>query len=452
MRSNFSVRLNAERGALMLALTVAGCLIQPTVRGANIEWVRQIGNGFGANLSTGVAVDASGGVYISGSTPIGLEGPSLGQRDAFVRKYDATGSTQWTRQFGTANEDSASDIAADKAGSIYVTGNSNITIGGAAYLRKHDEAGAFQWSSIISNGSAEFVVPLGISADSTGSIYVTGYILGSLWNPSAGGEDAFLAKYDAAGTQQWAHQFGVSGDDVGTGVSIDGLGNVYLSGSTHGSLEGPSAGGRDGFLRKYDSSGNVVWAKQFGTAGSESATGVGADALGNVFVSGFTSGSLGAPNAGLNDALVLQYDASGSLVWTRQIGTAADDGFSSASADGTGNVYVAGHSGGSLAAPAAGEEDIIVSKFGADSTLFWTAQLGGVFGERSQAVAADGQTAYTSGWTSSDLAPPGRLPGAPEAIAFVAKVIPEPNAATLALLTAPVLAFRRRAREAGRLA
>jgi hypothetical protein len=62
---------------------------------------------------------------------------------------------------------------------------------------------------------------------------------------NAGGRDAFVSKYDAAGILQWTKQLGTTTEDEGHGVSADGLGNVYISGGTWGNLGGVNAGGQD---------------------------------------------------------------------------------------------------------------------------------------------------------------------------------------------------------------
>ena len=90
------------------------------------------------------------------------------------------------------------------------------------------------------------------------------------------------------------------------GVSADGLGNVYISGYTGGSLGGPNAGGNDAFVSKYDAAGNFQWTRQLGTSASDLSYGVSADGLGNVYFSGYTLGSLGGPNAGGDDAFVVK--------------------------------------------------------------------------------------------------------------------------------------------------
>ena len=87
---------------------------------------------------------------------------------------------------------------------------------------------------------------------------------------------------------QWTRQLGTSADDDSYGVSADGLGNVYISGYTDGSLGGPNAGSDDAFVSKYDAAGNFQWTRQLGTSATDDSYGVSADGLGNVYFSGYT--------------------------------------------------------------------------------------------------------------------------------------------------------------------
>src|SRR5690606_14256038 len=243
-------------------------------------------------------------VYITGPTQGGLGGPNAGMNDAFVSKYDDGGSLQWTRQLGMTNNDYGS----------------------------------------------------GVSADGPGNIYIPGYTQGSLGGPSAGSYDNFVSKYDATGTLHWTSQFGTIEQDFSTDVSADGLGNVYISGYTYGSLGGPNAGSFDAFVSKYDATGTLQWIRQLGTSNSNDyGSSVSADRLGNVYILGYTAGSLGGPNAGLNDAVVSKYDATGTLQWVRQFGTSNNDNGTGVSADGLGNVYISGYTQGSLGGPNAGD-------------------------------------------------------------------------------------------------
>src|SRR5439155_701956 len=136
--------------------------------------------------------------------------------------------------------------------------------------------------------------------------YVAGTTDSGLGGASAGDYDAFVAKYDPAGNALWIRQFGTSGDDGPCGVAVDAAGNVYVAGFTSGNLGGASAGDYDAFVAKYDAAGSAFWTRQFGTSDYDDAHGVAVDAAGNVYVAGSTSGSLGGASAGYDDAFVVR--------------------------------------------------------------------------------------------------------------------------------------------------
>jgi hypothetical protein len=153
----------------------------------------------------------------------------------------------------------------------------------------------------------------GIAVDGSGNVYVTGETEGGLdGNPSAGGYDIFVVKYDSAGVKQWVRQLGTGGWDVGIGIAVDGSGNVYVTGWTQGGLDGnPSAGGYDIFVVKYDSAGVKQWVRQLGTGGWDVGYGIAVDGSGNVYVTGETDGGLdGNPSAGGRDVFILSLRSS----------------------------------------------------------------------------------------------------------------------------------------------
>jgi hypothetical protein len=311
----------------------------------NLQWTRQLGTAE-FDESGGVSADGLGNVYISGTTSGSLGGLYAGVRDAFVTKYDAAGNLQWTRQLGTGQDDVSYGASADGLGNVYISGTTDGSLGGPSagsgdtFLSKYDAAGSLQWTRQL--GSSKNDRSEAVSADGLGNVYISGLTQGSLGGPYAGGNyDAFVSKYDAAGSLQWTRQLGTAQDDYSRGVSADTLGNVYISGFTNGGLGGPSADNGTAFVSKYDAAGALQWTRQFGTAGDVS-FGVSADSLGNIYISGFTNGSIGGPSAGDQDAFLIKYDAAGNLQWTRQLGTRYFDVSSGVSADGLENVYISG--------------------------------------------------------------------------------------------------------------
>jgi uncharacterized protein (UPF0548 family) len=205
---------------------------------------------------------------------------------------------------------------------------------------------------------------------------------------------------------EWIHQFGSAGPAEDFANAVDADGNVYVAGYTYGTLPGQtSAGGYDAFVRKYDADGNHVWTHQFGTSSFDYALGVSVDAIG-VYVAGGTYGTLlGQTSAGGCDAFVRTYDADGNHVWTRQFGTSSIDLADGVSVDATG-VYVAGRTYGILPGQtSAGSSDAFVRKYDADGNQVWTDQFGTLSGDYAFGVSVDATGVYVAGSTL------GTLPG-----------------------------------------
>ena len=270
--------------------------------------------------ANGVATDTSGNIYVAGSTGGGLDGnTSAGKSDLFVVKYNSSGTKQWTKQLGTSSGDSASGVATDTSGNIYVAGSTGGGLDGNTsagksdlFVVKYNSSGTKQWTKQLGTSSGDSAS--GVATDTSGNIYVAGSTGGGLdGNSSAGNFDLFVVKYNSSGTKQWTKQLGTPDADSATGVATDSLGNVYVAGTTHGELDGNSnAGSSDIFVVKYNSSGTKQWTRQLGTSSDDYATGVATDASGNIYVTGSTSGGLdGNSNAGEWDLFVVKYDSDG---------------------------------------------------------------------------------------------------------------------------------------------
>jgi hypothetical protein len=404
----------------------------------SVEWMRQFG---GSRQDTGgqVSADRLGNVYVSGITHSDLGGPAAGRHDAFLSKFDAAGTLQWTRQLGTSAIDASHGVSADGLGNVYLAGATAGNLAGInygesdAFVSKFDTSGTLQWTRQFGTNAADH--GHGVSADGMGNVYVSGYTKGSLGGPNAGELDAFVRKYDPVGTLLWSRQLGTDADDLAHDVSADQLGGVYISGVTGGSLEGANAGESDAFVSKYDTAGTLQWTRQLGTSEIDDSHGVSADGLGNVYIAGHTQGSLGGPNAGNLDPFISKYDVEGTLLWTRQMGTAEWEFVRGISVDDLGNIYIVGRTNGSLGDPNASDDDVFISKYDAAGTLLWTRQFGTNAFDAGVGVSADGLgNVYFSGVTY------GRLvgPGASAHDAFVAKIrdVPEPATGALLLLAA----------------
>ncbi|MBI2817594.1 MAG: hypothetical protein HYX72_11710 [Acidobacteria bacterium] len=406
-------------------------------RAQNIQFTRQFGSI--SNDGAGkVAVDATG-VYVVGSTWGALPGQTFTGRvgpytDAFVCKYDANGNVLWVRQFGSTVSDGATGVAVDATG-IYVVGYTAGALPGqptsaegqGAFIRKYDPTGNHVWTRQF--GAASFDFARAVAVDATG-IYVVGSVSGALaGQTSAGGQDAFLRKYDANGSVVWDRQFGTStydgALDVATGPSV-----VYVVGHTYGALPGQTYAGRadgpfpDAFVRKYDTNGSELWTRQFGRSDSDELDAVAVDATG-VYVAGTIAFSFlpGQIHMGDWDAFVRKYDTNGSELWTRQFGTSGSDWAMAVALDATG-IHVAGTVSGALPGQTSvGQQDAFVRKYDGNGNEVWTRQFGTTGNDGAGGLALTAAGLYVAGSTA------GIFPGessAGGADAFLAKVYSPP--------------------------
>ena len=162
-------------------------------------WTRQRGT-TDEDYGYSVAVDAFGATYVTGSTRGALDGnTSAGEDDIFLTKWNADGTKAWTKQWGTADWDVGLSVAVDASGAIYVTGSTEGALDGNTsagsddiFLTKWNADGTKAWTKQW--GTTENDYGSSVAVDASGAIYVTGYTGGALdGNSSAGNSDIFLS-------------------------------------------------------------------------------------------------------------------------------------------------------------------------------------------------------------------------------------------------------------------
>ena len=334
-----------------------------------VLWTRQFGTAV-ADRAHAVTVDTAGNVLVVGTTAGALAGSSIGGNDGFVRSFAPNGDLRWTHQFGSGANEAAYGVTTDGDGHVYVVGSTAGTLDGQvssggptdAFVLSLDAAGDVRWTRQF--GTAERDSARGIAFDHHGRVLVVGTTEGSLEGPAQGNDDAFARSFDTEGTPVWTRQYGTSDLDSVRDVAIDAAGNAYIAGHTFASLGGPNAGEYDVYVRSLDASGTERWTVQFGTASTDDAVGIATDRFGNVFVTGRTEGALVGAGAGSWDAFVRSLDKDGEARWTRQFGTVAADEGAAVATDGVVDVYVAGRTLGDLEGTNTGSSDGYVRTFG----------------------------------------------------------------------------------------
>jgi hypothetical protein len=315
----------------------------------------------------------------------------------------------WLEQFGTLGFDWSRSVVPDGSGCVYVSGCTSSNVGGPsaggfdAWFARYDSDGNRLWIRQFGTAGDEFL--FSAAPDSSGGLYLIGSSTGSLGGPNAGNPDAWIARHDAAGQQLWVRQLGTSGSDYGYEVAPDAFGGVYVAGTSDGGLGGPNAGLNDTWFARYDSAGNQLWIRSLGTNALDQVSSVAADGSGGVYIGGTTGGSLAGTNAGSFDSWLARYDGAGNQLWIRQFGTSAFDVIDSAAMDGSGGVYIGGATGGSLAGTNAGIfYDAFLARYDGGGNQVWIRQFGSANTDGGGQVAADGfGGVYISGWTFGDL-------------------------------------------------
>jgi hypothetical protein len=281
----------------------------------------------------GIAVDGAGNAYVTGLTqstqatfPVTV-GPDLthnGFNDAFVAKVNATGTTLVYAGFlGGSSMDEGKGIAVDGAGNAYVTGftgSSEATFpvtggpdvtynfGFDAFVAKVNATGtALVYAGFLGGSSMD--EGKGIAVDGAGNAYVIGntgstqatfpVTAGPDLTHNGGGDDAFVAKVNATGTELlYAGFLGGSDYDVGKGIAVDAAGNAYVTGYTASNQSsfpvgaGPDLthnGYFDAFVAKVNGTGTaLVYAGFLGGNSFDGGYGIAVDAAGNAYVTGGT--------------------------------------------------------------------------------------------------------------------------------------------------------------------
>ncbi len=282
------------------------------------QWLVSLGGG-GTDIGQCVAVDGAGNVYVGGTSNVTWGAPVHPFADnisAFFAKLNSSGVVLWNTFWGPGSSKAAicHGIAVDGNGNVYGTGRSYGTWGSPirpytpssldAFVVKLDGSGIYLWNTFL--GAATDDMGTGIKVDADGNSYIAGSSSENWGLPVApfhGYLEAFVAKLDPSGGLVWNSFIGSSNFDMGRSLDLDASRNSYLTGLSMagwGSPDrpftpNPSGASRDAFVVKLDSGGNPLWNTFLGGAGYDYGQGIGIDPIGNVFVTGQSGATWGAP-------------------------------------------------------------------------------------------------------------------------------------------------------------
>ncbi len=299
-----------------------------------LQWSTYLG-GSGTEIGYSVILDGNNNIAVAGYTystsGIATSGAwqivfGGGNRDGFVAKFTSDGNIRWATYFGGSDDDYVYKITSDADSNIYAVGSTSSTIGIAtsgahqttmsgnydAYIAKFNASGSLQWATYY--GGTGYDYGYGIICDAAGAVFATGYTTsptgiayGNVYQPVfRGASDGYLGKFNTSGTLQWGTYVGGSGNDYGMGIAVRLNGNILLSGytistdsfSTPGAYQTTFGGATDAFAAEINTSGILQWATYFGGSASELAYDICKDNSNNIYVAGITSSSFGIATAG----------------------------------------------------------------------------------------------------------------------------------------------------------
>lgn len=349
-------------------------------------WVRTYdGPGKSEDIAVSVAVDDAGNVYVTGGSP----GIGSGNDYATI-KYDAEGNQLWVKRYnGPGNAyDVATSLTLDHLGNVYVTGIVSISENDTDYATiKYDNNGNELWVRGYHGTAGLQDEAISIASDKSGNVYVTGRST----NKETFSDYATI-KYDASGNELWVKTYNgvANAADAARFIAVDEFGNSYVTGSAtaYGTIT-------DYATIKYDASGNTVWVKTYNgpVNHQDLATQLAIDELGNVYVTGWSSG-----DKNLYDYATIKYDANGNQMWVRRYnGPANSVDIAESIAVMNGNIYVTGGSGG-----LGNGDDFVTICYDAIGNELWLKRFDGAAHgfDIGYAVAADADgNCYVTGQT-----------------------------------------------------
>lgn len=323
---------------------------------------------------------------------------------------------QWSFVNNPNGDSYGNDVVTDNFGNVYLIGqyaSTSISFGGITltnqgdfdvYILKCNPIGSPLWA--VNVGGTEREDATGIKIDLNGNVLVSGTYesptinLGSttLTNTSSIPEsDIMVLKYDPNGNLVWAKSAGDSLQDRSSGIAVDALGNVLVTGRYSGptmtfdtaTINNTNNGTADIFIVKYDAMGNLIWVNTEGSISGESSNNIATDNNGNAYITGnfsdpsFVIGATTLTNMGGADIYIAKYDTDGNRIWATSAGGNSYENAYGIDTDGNGNIIITGEFSsssmviGSSALSNSGSRDIFVAKYDSSGNSLWAKVVGG---------------------------------------------------------------------------
>jgi uncharacterized delta-60 repeat protein len=320
-----------------------------------------------------VTVGVNGEVYVTG-----YSSATNGYPDYATIAYSGAGLPLWTNRYNGPGDiwDQANAIAVGANGNVYVTGYSNGGVSSGDYATiAYSSEGVPLWTNRYNELGGSDESASSVAIDANGNVYVTGYS-----SATNGYSDYATIAYSSVGIPLWTNRYNGPGNnrDQANAVTVGTSGNIYVSGFSYSSSSSSSS---DYATIAYSGVGVPLWTNRYNGPGNggDFANALGGDANGNVYVIGTSS----ATN-GYSDFATIAYSGAGMPLWTNRydgLGNKTDQ--ANAVATGTnGNIYVTG-----FATTSGGSADCATIAYSGAGVPLWTNIYNGPGSSTDQAKA-----------------------------------------------------------------
>lgn len=403
-----------------------------------IGWATYYG---GASLNSNISYSHcigsnNAGTFVLGgitycTTGIATTGAYLGSRqgaiDGFLAKFTTNGVLLWGSYYGGLQSDFIECLGVDSFSNIYIGGstysNSGIATPGTfisnkggsiltGFLGKFDSNGFFSWGTYLGDStmvsSSLEILDIDILDNSTISMVGTVHntinlaTIGTHSLIQSGAIDIIIFSFNTNGSRKWTTYFGGPLNERRPSIEITKSNEIIISGITSSDSGIATVGahkvtrqGIDGFIAKFDSTGNRIWGTYFGGASNDTIFNVDLDSTGNIYVCGSTASTAGIATTGaylasnspqLTRAFVNKFNSQGVRQWgtyyTGNIYSSARE----INLDVNGNIVIAGNTNSTtgIATPNTnqtslnGAFDVFLAKFNPSGTnRLWGTYFGG---------------------------------------------------------------------------
>jgi PKD repeat protein len=343
---------NCQQALRMLVLSVLG-LFSFISAYAQLTFYKTIG-GPNTEVATDFEVHPNGGYIVCGQTLSYTSGAS----DMFLARLNAIGDTVWVRSYGGASSEFAYGVEILPNGQYWVVGKTaSYSFGNFDYMimRTDSLGNVLYWNEFGGTGAEE--------GNSFLLHPVSGYFVGG-WASSlgAGGSDFYVARFDGNNQLLWTRTFGGLAGETMNDMQLDTDGGLLLSGTTFTIGQGSA----DAFVIKTDSSGQMLWNRAYGAAGTDEIRSIMRLPGGGLLFAGQTK----PPGTTAQDMMLVRTDSLGDTLWVKSYGGANNDYVEHVSATSDGGFLLVGGAGTVFS------NDALLVRVNANGDTLWTRRYG----------------------------------------------------------------------------